>query len=99
MFPTSLTAIELFGKKRDISLYKAKDTSHHYLLKSIITEDSSIKQAFYDEYHTLSQLSQPLSSGLLRYQRKFLPTGAGAGGTDALYGRPFGSCVVLSSYF
>lgn len=75
MFPTSLTAIELFGKKRDISLYKAKDTSHHYLLKSIITEDSSIKQAFYDEYHTLSRLSHPCLPVYYGISESFCPPG------------------------
>ncbi len=75
MFPTLFTAIELFGKKRDIRLYKAKDTSHRYLLKSIITEDSSIKQAFYDEYHTLSRLSHPSIPVYYGISEHFCPPG------------------------
>ncbi|MCD8018170.1 MAG: hypothetical protein LUF92_00890 [Clostridiales bacterium] len=59
MFPNQFTSITFFQKKKDITLYKATDASHHYVIKSIITKDAAVKQAFYDEYLTLSTLRHP----------------------------------------
>ena len=53
------TAITFFQKKKDITLYRATDGQRRYLLKSIITKDAAVKQAFYDEYETLSTLRHP----------------------------------------
>lgn len=59
MFPHSFSSLEFYQKKKDIVLYKANDPSHRYILKAIITKDDAVKQAFYDEYHTLRQLHHP----------------------------------------
>lgn len=59
MFPHTFSSFQFYQKKRDIILYKANDDTHRYVLKGIITKDSSVKQAFYDEYHTLKMLSHP----------------------------------------
>lgn len=59
MFPSNFTTIQFFQKKRDITLYHACDPSHRYIIKSIITKDISVKQAFSDEYQTLSSLHHP----------------------------------------
>ncbi len=59
MFPARFTSITFFQKKKDITLYKAADASHRYILKSIITKDAAVRQAFYDEYETLSSLRHP----------------------------------------
>ncbi|MDO5146325.1 MAG: hypothetical protein Q4D60_04920 [Eubacteriales bacterium] len=59
MHPDQLTSITFFQKKKDITLYRASDASRDYILKSIITKDTAIKQAFYDEYYILSSLSHP----------------------------------------
>ena len=59
MFPHSFLSLQFYQKKKDIVLYKACDDSHNYILKGIIPKDSSVKQAFYDEYHTLKTLHHP----------------------------------------
>lgn len=59
MFPHSFLSLQFYQKKKDIVLYKASDVSHRYILKAIIPKDSSVKQAFYDEYHTLHSLHHP----------------------------------------
>ena len=59
MVPTHFTSIEFFQKKKDITLYRAADETQRYILKSIITKDTSVRQAFYDEYETLSALRHP----------------------------------------
>lgn len=59
MFPQQLSSFQFYQKKKDIVLYKAQDPSHNYILKSIITKDSAVKQAFYDEYYTLNTLFHP----------------------------------------
>ncbi len=59
MFPNPFTSVSFFQKKRDIVLYRAEDASHKYILKTIITKDPSVKQAFYDEYSTLSSFRHP----------------------------------------
>ncbi len=40
-------------------IYRAKDPARNYILKSIITKDEEVRQAFYDEYESLSQLNSP----------------------------------------
>lgn len=59
MFPERFTAITFYQKKKDIVIYRAKDATHCYILKCIITEDEAVKQAFRDEYETLKLLSHP----------------------------------------
>ena len=59
MDSTQFTSIAFFQKKKDITLYRAADEAHHYILKSIITKDAAVRQAFYDEYETLSSLRHP----------------------------------------
>lgn len=59
MFPNTFSSLQFYQKKRDVVLYKAKDDSRHYMLKGIRTKDSSVTQAFYDEYHTLKMLRHP----------------------------------------
>lgn len=59
MFPKSLTSITFFQKKKDITLYRASDSCRRYILKSIITNDAAVKQAFYDECYILSSLQHP----------------------------------------
>ena len=59
MVSTYFTSIEFFQKKKDITLYRAADDAHHYILKSIITKDAAVRQAFCDEYETLSALRHP----------------------------------------
>ena len=59
MVSTELTSITFFQKKKDITLYQAADEAHRYILKSIITKDAAVRQAFYDEYETLSSLRHP----------------------------------------
>ena len=59
MFPHSFSSLQFYQKKKDIVLYKAGDSSHRYMLKAIIPKDAVVKQAFYDEYHTLRQLHHP----------------------------------------
>lgn len=59
MVSTQFTSIQFLQKKKDITLYRAADTSRQYILKSIITKDTAVRQAFYDEYETLSALRHP----------------------------------------
>lgn len=59
MFPQQFTSFEFLQKKRGILLYHAKDDSHHYILKSIITKEEADRQAFYDEYESLRVLESP----------------------------------------
>ena len=59
MFPKHFTSLELYQKKKEILLYRASDQEHRYILKSIITKDPALRQAFYDEYKAFSELSSP----------------------------------------
>lgn len=59
MVSTEFTSITFFQKKKDITLYRAADEAHRYILKSIITKDAAVRQAFCDEYETLSALRHP----------------------------------------
>lgn len=59
MFPASFSSVQFYQKKKDVLLYRASDSSRNYILKSIITKDEAVKQAFYDEYHILSSLCHP----------------------------------------
>ena len=59
MDSTQFTSIAFFQKKKDITLYRAADEAHHYILKSIITKDAAVRQAFCDEFETLSHLRHP----------------------------------------
>lgn len=59
MVSTQFTSIQFLQKKKDITLYQATDGSKKYILKSIITKDTAVRQAFYDEYETLSILRHP----------------------------------------
>ena len=59
MFPEQFTCVEFYQKKKNILLYRAKDHKHQYILKSIITKDTAVRQAFYDEYESLCSLKSP----------------------------------------
>lgn len=59
MFPEQFIDFEFYQKKKDILLYRAKDPARKYILKSIISKDVAVKQAFYDEYESLSCLLSP----------------------------------------
>lgn len=59
MVSTEFTSITFFQKKKDITLYRAADEAHRYILKSIITKDAAVRQAFCDECETLSALRHP----------------------------------------
>lgn len=59
MFPAQLYDFEFYQKKKDILLYRAKDHARHYILKSIIAKNDAVRQAFYDEYESLSQMISP----------------------------------------
>ncbi|MDO4976197.1 MAG: hypothetical protein Q4E53_02930 [Eubacteriales bacterium] len=59
MFPAQLYDFQFYQKKKDILLYRAKDHARNYFLKSIIAKDDAVRQAFYDEYESLSQLVSP----------------------------------------
>ncbi len=59
MFPEQFISLEFYQKKKDILLYRAKDHARNYILKSIIAKDDAVRQAFYDEYETLSNLIHP----------------------------------------
>ena len=47
MFPTRFTSITFFQKKKDITLYKAADSTRRYILKSIITKDAAGRTEFH----------------------------------------------------
>lgn len=67
MFPHQFLSMEFYQKKKDIVLYRAHDPARHYMLKSIIPKDDADRQAFYDEYETLSGLvssSLPIYYGI-----------------------------------
>ncbi len=59
MFPEQFISLEFYQKKKDVFLYRAKDHARNYILKSIIAKDDAVRQAFYDEYETLSKLIHP----------------------------------------
>ena len=59
MNPDQLTSFAFYQKKKNILLYRAEDDSRRYVLKSIITKDEAVRQAFYDEYESLRGLSSP----------------------------------------
>ncbi len=62
MIPEQLTSFAFYQKKKNILLYRARDRSDRtrgYVLKSIITKDEAVRQAFYDEYESLHGLSSP----------------------------------------
>ena len=59
MDSTQFTSIAFFQKKKDITLYRAADEAHHYILKSIITKDAAVRQAFCDEFPSQLSLEEP----------------------------------------
>ena len=59
MFPEQFTSLTFYQKKKDILLYRAQDQARRYVLKSIITKDAAVRQAFYDEYESLCSLKSP----------------------------------------
>ncbi len=59
MFPEQFTSISFYQKKKNILLYRATDGARRYVLKSIITKDAAVRQAFYDEYESLCTLKSP----------------------------------------
>ncbi len=59
MFPERFTSLVFYQKKKNILLYRAADETRKYVLKSIITKDAAVRQAFYDEYESLCCLNSP----------------------------------------
>jgi hypothetical protein len=59
MFPEQFTSLVFYQKKKNILLYRAADETRKYVLKSIITKDAAVRQAFYDEYESLCCLTSP----------------------------------------
>ena len=94
----TFSSLQFYQKKKDFLLYKACDTSRHYILKCTDSSELAVQQALHDEYEALSALSHPCIPAYYGFLKNLvLPDRPGHFSALCMEDRLFSSSVPFSS--